>query len=150
MTEAVTTHVCLLFFNHSRDIMTTLFTKTICGILLTVATSVSFADMPKIGASINGGTFVYRDDIEGVYWVDWIAYPLMDKKTLKSSDSIHLTLVAEGKNTFVGNGNIYCSSGESDWESGNNNGSIATNENEIKEYIPKEVIKNSINQFCKK
>jgi len=130
--------------------MTNLLKKSIFSLVLIGISLQVFAATPKVGSSSNGGTFVYRENIEGGYFVDWVAYLLMGKKELSTTDTVHLTLTGEGKNTFIGNVIIYCKVGEAEWETGRHDGLIEPDETKINTLVPKEVINNSIRQFCKK
>jgi len=115
---------------------------------LLLSTMVS-AKEPTIGAKANGGVFVYRESVE-MYWNDWTAYLLMDKKTLKMMGQAHLTLVSEGKTSeFVGNISINCENGKYFWESASNFGDALPNKKEISAVIPTQVIKNVTKLFCK-
>ncbi len=115
---------------------------------LLLSTMVS-AKEPNVGAKTNGGVFVYREAVE-MYWNDWTAYLLMDKKTLKMMGQAHLTLVSEGKTSeFVGNISINCENGKYFWESASNFGDALPNKKEISEVIPAQVIKNVTKLFCK-
>lgn len=123
--------------------------KVIFGIVLAGVMLPSFAKSPKVGSSLNGGVFIYRNYIEGGYWVDWVAFPRTVHKKLPTNKGIYLAFSAEGKDTFTGNVTINCKNGESNWENGSYNYQDLTSEASIKEIIPDPVIKNSIRQFCK-
>ena len=105
---------------------------------------------PKLGTPTNGGIFLHREPIE-MYWDDWIAYPLMDKKLLPSTDQVYLLIKSEGKMTaFLGVLSINCNNGKYFWDGTPSNGAEALNESNIKEVVPQQVITNAITLFCKK
>ncbi|SDY33903.1 hypothetical protein SAMN05421644_15116 [Allochromatium warmingii] len=118
-------------------------------IALSTSPATSYAE-PKIGASINGGIFLYRDSIE-MYWNDWLAFPLMNKADIPTSSQARATIIGEGKTAaFIGNISINCENGQHFWESAGNGSEFLASEREAEEIVPVQAIKNSVKLFCKR
>ena len=126
-------------------------------LLLSVMLSVSYSSAkndswstPKLGEPTNGGVYLYREPIE-MYWNDWTAYPLMDRKSLPSTDQVEALIKAEGKTAgFFGVLSINCNSNKYFWDGTPSNFGDALNETTVKDVVPQQVITNAITLFCKK
>ena len=96
---------------------------------------------PKVGTAINGGVFLHREPVE-MYWDDWVAYPMMDRKDLPSDGQAVLAITGEGKSVnFNGILSINCVNGQNYWE--------AANADAPDEHIPVAVKNNAVSLFCK-
>lgn len=96
---------------------------------------------PKVGTAINGGVFLHREPVE-MYWDDWVAYPMMDRKDLPSDGQVILAINGEGKSVnFNGILSINCEDGQNYWE--------AANADTPDEHIPVAVKNNAVSLFCK-
>ena len=105
---------------------------------------------PKLGTTTNGGVYLYREHVE-MYWNDWTAYPLMDRKNLPSKNQVEALIKADGKtSTFFGVLSINCNNGKHYWEGIPSDAGDALNETNIKDVVPKKVITNAITLFCKR
>ncbi|MDP2071684.1 hypothetical protein [Methylotenera sp.] len=126
--------------------------RPIAGLVLLayLCTPVSgYAAQPKIGATVDGGIFLYRQSVEN-YWDDWIAYPLMAKTKVPTSSQARATVTGEGKlNSFIGNLSINCENGKHFWESSAIGSEIFTTDNQADKIVPSPVIKNAIKLLCK-
>lgn len=110
--------------------------------------AIANAKAPLIGAPFDGGVFIYREAVD-MYWNDWVAYPLQDKKTLPSAGQVHLTIIGEGKTAvFIGNVSVNCKNGNYLWESASDSSEILADETDIKSAVPFQVINNTIQLFC--
>lgn len=117
--------------------------------VFTIFATIAKAHDSKVGSPVDGGIFIYHEPVE-MYFNDWIAYPLMDKRNLPSTFEIRLTIVGEGKTiSFIGNVDINCGSGKAYWLSGNSFYEILISQAYIESVVPAQVIKNSIQLFCK-
>ena len=103
-----------------------------------------------VGESLDGGTFIYDEPLEGVYSNGWTAYLLMSKEALEAGGQARLTIIGEGKSVeFIGNVSINCENGAYSWQSGNNFSDILATEEDIKNVVPQQAIKNAVKLFCK-
>ncbi len=97
--------------------------------------------IPKVGTTINGGIFLHRESVE-MYWDDWVAYPMLDRKDLPSNGQVTLAINGEGKSVnFNGILSINCENGQNYWE--------AANADAPEEHIPVAVNNNAVSLFCK-
>jgi hypothetical protein len=107
---------------------------------LTLFSQSNTSKEPKVGSPIDGGTFLYRDHIEG-YWNDWIGYPMTEKNNLPSNNQVEIAVKGEGKNIdFRGILSINCENGQNYW--------LAANADEPEENIPTQVTNNTVSIFC--
>lgn len=95
---------------------------------------------PKVGQSVNGGFFLYRERVE-MYWNDWLAYPLTGRKG-PYTGQVNLTISGEGKTTsFNGVLSINCQNGRYFWKG------------HIPQYavdeVPNAVYKSAVSLFCR-
>ena len=121
---------------------------TIFAMALFISSFVSHAAQPKVGASIEGGIFLYREVVEA-YWNDWIGFPVMTK-TVSETNQARVTVVGEGKTaTFIGNLSINCKNGKHFWESAGSGSEFLSNEKQADEIVPLPVINNAIKLLCK-
>jgi hypothetical protein len=105
---------------------------------------------PRLGTVSDGGLYLYREPIE-MYWNDWVAYPLLDRKTLPSHDQVEALIKADGKTTgFYGVLSINCNNGKYYWEGTPSNFQDPLDETKIKSVVPQQVVDNAISLFCKK
>lgn len=126
------------------------FTLVLIVLALPVISGVSHADQPKIGSSVDGGVFLYREPVE-IYWNDWIAFPLMANTSIPTSGQARVTVIGEGKTaTFVGNLSINCENGKHYWESAGSGSEFLTGEQEVKKIVPHSVVLNAVKLFCKR
>jgi hypothetical protein len=117
--------------------------------VFTIFSTIANAHDSKVGSPVDGGIFIYHEPVEK-HFNDWIVYPLMDKRNLPSTYEIRLTIIGEGKTTsFIGNVDINCGSSQAYWLSGNNYYEILASQTYIQSVVPVQVIKNSIQLFCK-
>ena len=117
-------------------------------VLLTFTVSSISANTPKLGDMVDGGVFLYREDVE-IFWNDWIAYPLSDRSNLPTPYQLKMTIVGEGKTVgFIGNISINCENGRYFWRSAVNWDTYITDEEILAETIPEEVILGSISLLC--
>jgi hypothetical protein len=124
-------------------------TTTIFAIALLTSSFTSHAAQPKIGASVEGGKFLYREAVE-VYWNDWIGFPIMTK-TASETHQARVTVVGEGKTTtFIGNLSINCENGKHFWESAGSGSEFLSNEKQADEIVPLSAIRNAVKLFCKR
>lgn len=126
------------------------FNLTLAALTLSILSVASHADEPKLGASVDGGVFLYRESVE-MYWDDWIAFPLMEKTSIPTPGQARLTLVGKGKTaTFIGNFSINCENGKHYWESAANASEFLVSEEQAEEIVPRTVVSNAVKLFCKK
>lgn len=124
-------------------------TTTIFTMALLASPFVSHATQPKVGASVEGGIFLYREVVEA-YWNDWIGFPVMTK-TAAETHQARVTVVGEGKTaTFIGNLSINCENGKHFWESAGSGSEFLSNEKQANEIVPRPVINNAIKLLCKR
>lgn len=123
--------------------------KTVLVLLtLTAYPLISYAASPKVGSSVDGGIFLYREAVEG-YWDDWIAFPLMPKSNIPTTGQARATITGEGKTAnFIGNLSINCENGKHFWESAESDSEILTIDDQADEIVPSSVIGNAIKLFC--
>lgn len=108
----------------------------------------SYAAQPKIGDSVDGGIFLYREQVER-YWNEWVAYPLYGKDKTFRLKQARVTVIGEGKTaTFIGNLSINCESGKYFWESAGSGSRFLTTEKEADEIVPKRVIQSAAKLSC--
>lgn len=113
------------------------------------ASFVALAEQPKVGSSLEGGKYLFREAVEG-YWNDWIGFPVMIKTASETGQS-RVTIVGEGKTaTFIGNLSINCENGKYYWESAGSASEFLTSESQTHALVPRSVISNAIKLFCKK
>lgn len=111
---------------------------------------VGYAAQPKMGDSVNGGIFLYRESVEG-YWNDWVAYPLLAKSKTPTRGQADVTILGEGKTAaFIGNLSINCESGKYYWKSAGSDSEFLTHEEQANNIVPKQVIQKAVKIFCKK
>lgn len=117
-------------------------------VLLTFTVSSISANTPKLGDMVDGGVFLYREDVE-IFWNDWIAYPLTERSNLPTPSQLNMTIIGEGKTVdFIGNVSINCNNGRYFWRSAVNWKTYVTDEEILAETIPEEVILGSISLLC--
>ena len=125
-----------------------LFSTTLCLTHLSAKDDVRIT--PRLGTASDGGLYLYRESIE-MYWNDWVAYPLLDRKRLPSLDQVEALIKADGKTAgFYGVLSINCNNGKYYWEGTPSNFGDALNETDIKSVVPQQVVDNAISLFCKK
>ena len=106
--------------------------------------------LPRLGTASNGGLYLYREPIE-MYWNDWVAYPLLDRKDLPSHDQVEALIKAEGKTAeFYGVLSINCNNGKYYWKGTPSNFQDALNQANIISTVPQQVVNNAITLFCNK
>ena len=108
------------------------------------------AAQPKVGASIEGGIFLYGEAVE-IYWNYWIGFPVMTKSAAETHQA-RVTVVGEGKTAmFIGNLSINCENGKHFWQSaGRDSSTFLSNEKQADEIVPRPVVKNAIRLLCKR
>ena len=117
-------------------------------VVLTFTVNSISANTPKLGDMVDGGVFLYREDVE-IFWNDWIAYPLTDRSNLPTPSQLNMTIIGEGKTVdFIGNVSINCNNGRYFWRSAVNWDTYITDEEILAETIPEEVILGSISLLC--
>ncbi len=116
---------------------------------LTAFPLISYAASPKVGSSVDGGIFLYREAVEGG-WDDWIAFPLMVKSEIPTSGQARATIIGDGKTaSFIGNLSINCENGKHFWESAGSFSEFLTSEEQADEIVPPSVINNAIKLLCR-
>ena len=125
-----------------------LFSTTLCFIKLNAEDDIHIS--PRLGTVSNGGQYLYREPIE-MYWNDWVAYPLLDRKNLPSHDQVEALIKAEGKSAeFYGVLSINCNNGKHYWQGTPSNFGDALNNARLKSVVPQQVVNNAITLFCNK
>lgn len=75
-----------------------------------------YAKQPNIGDSVEGGFFLYREQVE-MYRNDWMGFPLITTMTAATRQA-QVTIVGEGKTAdFIRNLSINCENGKHFWKS---------------------------------
>lgn len=125
-----------------------LLISTILSVCLVAISFAAHAEKPKVGASIEGGTFLYWEDVE-VYWNKWIGFPTMTESA-PGTDQARITIVGEGKSAdFIGNLSLNCENNKFFWRSAGSFDEFLLNEKAANDIVPKQVIDNALKQFCK-
>lgn len=124
------------------------FISAILSVYLAAIPFTTYAEKPKVGASVEGGIFLYWEDVE-MYWNKWFGFPIMTESTAGTSHA-RITIVGEGKSaSFIGNLSLGCQSNSFFWESAANGDMFLINGNAADKIVPKQVIDNALKQFCK-
>ena len=119
-------------------------------VVLTFTVNSISANTPKLGDMVDGGVFLYREDVE-IFWNDWIAYPLTERSNLPTPSQLNMTIIGEGKTVdFIGNVSINCNNGRYFWRSAVNWKTYVTEEEVLAETVPEEVILRSISLLCRR
>jgi hypothetical protein len=127
--------------------MKNMFIKALALVLLVMPLT-GHTSEPKPGSKVNGGVFLYRQSME-IYWTDWIAFPIMTE-TVPVSGQLELTLVADGKKSFIGIISINCENGKYFWQIAKDGLSVLTNDRQIAEIVPRPAISNAIKFLCRR
>ena len=124
-------------------------TATALAIAFLTASFPSHAAKPTVGASIEGGLFLYREPVE-IFWNDWIGFPIM-KTSAERTHQARMTVVGEGKTgEFIGNLSINCENGMHLWESAGKDLEFFSNEEQADQIVPRMVISNAVRLLCKR
>ena len=127
------------------------FNWTLAVLVLFIFPISSHAAKPELGTPVDGGVFLYREPVDKMYWNDWIAFPLMAKTRIPTSDQARATVIGEGKTaTFIGSLSINCENGKHFWESAGSGREFLTKENQAEGIVPQSVVLNAVKLFCKK
>lgn len=119
-------------------------------LILSILPYYGYAAQPTVGASVDGGVFLYREPVE-MYWNDWTAFPLMARKSIPTSGQARATVIGEGKTTtFIGNISINCENGRHFWESAGSASEFLTSEQQAEVIVPPTVVRNAVKLLCKK
>ena len=103
----------------------------------------------KIGTPYRYGIFLFEEKVE-IYWNDWWAHPLRNKKEIERLGQAELTIRGEGKTVdFVGVLSMNCDNGKYFWRGVENFYTVIRNDKEIAEVVPTPVIKNVYKLFCR-
>jgi len=122
----------------------------VVALILSSLPGAGYAAQPKVGASVDGGTFLYREPVQ-IYWNDWTAFPLMAKGSLPTSGQARATVIGKGKTVrFIGNLSINCENGKHYWESAGRGSGFLTSEQQAEEIVPQVVVRTAVKLFCKK
>lgn len=118
--------------------------------VLSVSFLTSVYAAPKLGASLEGGLFLYQQPVER-FKNDWIAFPLMPRDKIPTTGQADLQVKGEGKTVdFSGTLSINCGTGKYFWKNASDFGKALTQPSEISEVVPLQTLKNAYRLFCKK
>jgi hypothetical protein len=120
----------------------------LAGISVCFINSVNAAQ--SIGSPYEGGLFLYQQPVER-YKNDWVAFPLMPRNKIPTTDQADVQIKGEGKTVdFSGNLSINCGTGKYSWKSASNFGKTLSQPAEVSEVVPTQALKNAQSLFCRK